>query len=67
MALADVVVENQEPEAAAFTVDNIPRLQERFERLKDAGVAGLVSQGFSRSQICHELFLNMRYQGSDTA
>ncbi|OQD98738.1 hypothetical protein PENSOL_c008G09733 [Penicillium solitum] len=67
MALADVVVENQEPEAAAFTVDNIPRLQERFERLQDAGIAGLVSQGFSKSQIEHELFLNMRYQGSDTA
>ncbi|OKL57176.1 hypothetical protein UA08_07317 [Talaromyces atroroseus] len=67
MALADVVVENQEPEATSFSVEVIPRLEERFSRLKKAGVAGLVSQGFSESQIHHELFLNMRYQGSDTA
>ncbi|KAJ5740681.1 Hydantoinaseoxoprolinase N-terminal [Penicillium malachiteum] len=67
MALADVVVENQEPEATSYTMENIPRLEERFERLKDAGVAGLIAQGFSESQIRHELFLNMRYQGSDTA
>ncbi|GAM40393.1 oxoprolinase [Talaromyces pinophilus] len=67
MALADVVVENQEPEATSFNVDVIPRLRERFARLENAGVAGLISQGFSESQIRHELYLNMRYQGSDTA
>lgn len=67
MALADVVVENQEPEAVTYSLDSIPRLHERFERLKEAGVVGLLSQGFAKSQIQHELFLNMRYQGSDTA
>ncbi|KAJ5777359.1 hypothetical protein N7520_000605 [Penicillium odoratum] len=67
MALADVVVENQEPEATSYTMKNLFRVEERFERLKCAGIAGLESQGFSESQISHELFLNMRYQGSDTA
>lgn len=67
MALADVVVENQEPEATSYSIDNMSRLEERFQRLKEAGVSGLVAQGFSHSQINHELFLNMRYQGSDTA
>ncbi|KAJ5946513.1 hypothetical protein N7454_003352 [Penicillium verhagenii] len=67
MALADVVVENQEPEATSYAIENLPRLEARFERLKSAGVAGLISQGFSESQIAHEMFLNMRYQGSDTA
>ncbi|OQD86124.1 hypothetical protein PENANT_c008G05413 [Penicillium antarcticum] len=67
MALADVVVENQEPEATSFSIEAITRLEERFLRLKKAGVAGLVSQGFSETHIVHELFLNMRYQGIDTA
>jgi 5-oxoprolinase (ATP-hydrolysing) len=67
MALADVVVENQEPEAISFSTEAIRRLEERFQRLQNAGVAGLVAQGFSENQIVHELFLNMRYQGSDTS
>jgi 5-oxoprolinase (ATP-hydrolysing) len=67
MALADVVVENQEPEAISFSTEAIRRLEERFQRLQNAGVTGLVAQGFSENQIVHELFLNMRYQGSDTS
>ncbi|CAK3799437.1 5-oxoprolinase (ATP-hydrolysing) [Lecanosticta acicola] len=67
MALADVVVENQEPEAVAFAQDSLQQLQARFEKLCKSGTEGLISQGFNDSQIEHTLFLNMRYQGSDTA
>ncbi|KAJ5757391.1 uncharacterized protein N7511_006085 [Penicillium nucicola] len=67
MALADVVVENQEPEATTFNDIAIRRLEERFCRLEQAGIDGLISQGFSEPQVIHERFLNMRYQGSDTA
>ncbi|RDW93933.1 uncharacterized protein DSM5745_01255 [Aspergillus mulundensis] len=67
MALADVVVENQEPETQAFSDSALPALQSRFERLSERGREGLASQGFSEEQVRHEYFLNMRYQGSNTA
>lgn len=67
MALADVVVENQEPEALTLSDEAQPKLHSRFERLTAMGVQGLVVQGFKEDQIRHEHFLNMRYQGSDTA
>lgn len=67
MALADVVVENQEPEATSFSADSFQQLQARFDKLCSSGTQGLISQGFDESQIEHSLFLNMRYHGSDTA
>lgn len=67
MALADVVVENQEPEVVTFSAEALPQLQSRLDRLCGKGREGLVSQGFKDDDIKHELFLNMRYQGSDTA
>jgi 5-oxoprolinase (ATP-hydrolysing) len=67
MALADVVVEVQEPESAAFSKDSIARIHERFDGLRAKASDSLISQGFTKKQIVHESFLNMRYQGSDTA
>jgi 5-oxoprolinase (ATP-hydrolysing) len=67
MALADVVVENQEPETLTFSEDATPKLGQRFKRLAANGSKGLYAQGFHNDQIQHEYFLNMRYQGSDTA
>lgn len=67
MALADVVVENQEPEATSFSADSFQQLQARFDKLCSSGTQGLISQGFDESQIDPTLFLNMRYHGSDTA
>ena len=67
MALADVVVEVQEPESVAFNKDSVPRLRQRIEGLRAKAAEGLISQGFTAKQIVHENFLNMRYRGSDTA
>jgi 5-oxoprolinase (ATP-hydrolysing) len=67
MALADVVVEVQEPESVAFSIDSVPRLRQRIEGLRAKATEGLISQGFTSKQIVHENFLNMRYRGSDTA
>ena len=67
MALADVVVEKQLPEASTFCEDTTNRFEEHFEKLRAAGVDDLISQGFQLEQVEHEEFLNMRYQGSDTA
>jgi 5-oxoprolinase (ATP-hydrolysing) len=67
MALADVVVENQEPETLTFSEDATSKLRQRFQRLAANGSRGLHVQGFHDAQIRHEYFLNMRYQGSDAA
>ncbi|KAL1865464.1 hypothetical protein VTK73DRAFT_5230 [Phialemonium thermophilum] len=67
MALADVVVENQEPETVTFSEEAFAQLQSRFTRLSALGTQSLRSQGFDEDHIRHELFLNMRYQGSDTS
>jgi 5-oxoprolinase (ATP-hydrolysing) len=67
MALADVVVEVQEPESVAFSKDSVPRLRQRIENLRGKAAEDLTSQGFATEQIVHESFLNMRYRGSDTA
>lgn len=66
MALADVTVENQEPESLTFGPEVIPRLEARFEKLCDLGSQGLASQGFGAQDTEHEMYLNMRYGGSDT-
>ena len=67
MALADVVVENQEPVALTFSEGALPELEERLGSLSGRGVKGLEQQGFDGGSIEHECFLNMRYQGSDTS
>ncbi len=67
MALADVVIDVQEPESVVFSRESVPRLHQRIEGLRAKAAEGLISQGFTAKQIVHENFLNMRYQGSDTA
>lgn len=67
MALADVVVENQEPESCIYDQSTSTALNDRLDALKMAGVRDLESQGFKQDQVIHEEYLNMRYQGSDTA
>ncbi|RDW85320.1 putative hydantoinase oxoprolinase protein [Coleophoma cylindrospora] len=67
MALADVVVEVQEPESVAFSKDSIARISQRIEGLRQKALDGLISQGFTAKQVVHENFLNMRYRGSDTS
>lgn len=67
MALADVVVEKQEPEAVAYTPGATPRITARFESLSSHAEESLKKQGFLPHRIEHELFLNMRYKGADTS
>ncbi|KAE8152822.1 Hydantoinase B/oxoprolinase-domain-containing protein [Aspergillus avenaceus] len=66
MALADVVVENQEPVACKFEEHALPELETRLAAICRKGVEGLKNQGFGTESIVHDCFLNMKYQGSDT-
>ncbi|KAI1489123.1 hydantoinase [Biscogniauxia mediterranea] len=67
MALADIVVEKQEPEAAAYDSETKSRIDARFESISKVAATELESQGIPSHRVEHEYFLNMRYRGSDTA
>lgn len=67
MALADVVIENQEPTALTFSQEALLELKTRLEALSAKGSEGLKAQGFESATIQHQCFLNMRYKGSDTS
>lgn len=67
MALADVVQEVQEPSSIAFTPESQHSFLERFAELRKKAAASLYDQGFSDEQCEFELYLNMRYQGTESA
>lgn len=67
MALADVVVDLQEPESITYSRDASSRIRARFDILKQRAMGQLLAQGFPTERIVCETYLNMRYRGSDTS
>lgn len=73
MALADVVVEAQEPSASVLSTqpgaDNTPsffELRTRADNLIQRAVGALIDQGFPKALISTELSYNCRFQGTST-
>ncbi|KAI1077448.1 Hydantoinase B/oxoprolinase-domain-containing protein [Whalleya microplaca] len=66
MALAEVVQEAQEPSSELLSPESMGRLSARMQDLKAKVTEGLLAQGIQESSIKHELYLNLRYQGTDT-
>lgn len=66
LALSEVVHETQEPMAAEYASSQ-ELIAEKFQKLVARTTEELVDQGFTKDQVRHELFLNMRYDGSDTS
>ncbi|OAV94804.1 hypothetical protein, variant [Puccinia triticina 1-1 BBBD Race 1] len=69
MALADRVVEAQTPSAVVYQPSGPARraLEDQLARLQAQVVDSLHKQGFEDRRIVVERFLNMRYDGTDTA
>ncbi|KAK9371065.1 Hydantoinase B/oxoprolinase-domain-containing protein [Lipomyces kononenkoae] len=67
MALADVVQEVQEPCSDIHTAKTQSMFAERFVELKDRASVSLREQGFRDDQLEFELYLNMRYRGTESA
>ncbi|KAL4938920.1 hypothetical protein BDV06DRAFT_231453 [Aspergillus oleicola] len=65
MALADVVHEAQEPSSGVFTAESMPIINERIVELKSRVTTALTSDGIEEALISHEVYLNLRYQGTD--
>lgn len=67
MALADVVEEVQEPCTMEFNEENINELNDRLKSLEENATSKLIQQGFKKENIEIEAYLNMRYQGTESA
>ncbi|CAG8509076.1 15482_t:CDS:2 [Funneliformis mosseae] len=68
LSLANVVYEVQEPSAEIYSETSLSKLQERIQILRNKCTAELKSQGFKdESYIKHEIYLNLRYHGTDFA
>ncbi|KAL1916933.1 uncharacterized protein VTP21DRAFT_5130 [Calcarisporiella thermophila] len=65
LALADVVHEAQEPSAEILDGSNMQRIQNRINELKHECITELMQQGFIENQMKFEIYLNLRYQGTD--
>jgi 5-oxoprolinase (ATP-hydrolysing) len=66
MALAEVIQEAQEPSSETLDEESIPRIQARHHVLQEKVSKLLVDQDVPKHSISHEVYLNLRYQGSDT-
>ncbi|KUL81801.1 hypothetical protein ZTR_11428 [Talaromyces verruculosus] len=65
MALADVVHEAQEPASGFLDEQSLRVLRDRIEVLKTKVQSELEGDGIPTEQIHHEVYLNLRYQGTD--
>lgn len=67
MALADVVNESQLPCGLEYSASNGEALSNQLAQLQSQGRQKLVDQGFAEHMIEVELFLHLRYEGTDGA
>ncbi|CAL8091631.1 unnamed protein product [Calicophoron daubneyi] len=67
LALADVVREEQLPCQLVYKPENFPAIEELIKKLVSAASGRLQAEGFGKSQIHTDVFLHMRYQGTNTA
>ncbi|OJI90644.1 hypothetical protein ASPTUDRAFT_37386 [Aspergillus tubingensis CBS 134.48] len=65
MALADVVHEAQEPASGALTASAMEIINGRIEALKAKVTEALTADGIEETRIHYEVYLNLRYQGTD--
>ncbi|KAK9726546.1 hypothetical protein RND81_05G222500 [Saponaria officinalis] len=67
MGLADVVEEAQEPYSAVYCAESIQEASRREAKLLEQVKHKLQEQGFREENIRAETYLNLRYEGTDTA
>lgn len=67
MGLADVVEETQEPYSAVHCAESVQEASHREAKLLQQVKHKLQEQGFREENIKTETYLNLRYEGTDTA
>ena len=66
MALAEIVQEAQEPSSEILSETALLRIDDRIAALKQKVTEGLCNQGILQDDMAHEVYLNLRYHGTDT-
>jgi 5-oxoprolinase (ATP-hydrolysing) len=67
IGMADVVVDRQQPSSAVFSPGALEAAQAQIDRLRRKAYDALVRQGFEPEAMESTAYLNLRYQGTDTA
>ncbi|GAA5897741.1 hypothetical protein JCM5296_000868 [Sporobolomyces johnsonii] len=67
MALADTAVDITEPSSLVYSETVLPFILERIEALTGSARDKLLAQHVSLESIDYEVYLNLRYSGSDTS
>ncbi|OWM79165.1 5-oxoprolinase-like [Punica granatum] len=67
MGLADVIEEAQEPYSSIYSNESILESSRREAMLSEQVKKKLLKQGFKEENITTETYLNLRYEGTDTA
>ncbi|CAO3568473.1 unnamed protein product [Mortierella alpina] len=67
LSLADVVYEAQEPSSETLSDKSLPLLKERINTLVSQCHQELGKQGFGQDRVECEIYLNLRYNGTDCA
>ncbi|PKA48549.1 5-oxoprolinase [Apostasia shenzhenica] len=67
MGLADVVEEAQEPYSSVYCLESVTEASRRESHLELQVKQKLQEQGFDDESITTESYLNLRYEGTDTA
>lgn len=67
MGLADVIEEAQEPYSAVYNLESVQEASRREAYLLKHVKQKLQDQGFKEENITMETYLNLRYEGTDTA
>ncbi len=67
IGMADVVVERQKPFSWLLNGDILSSVDREIDALQSDAYAELARQGFAPDAMDHTAFLNLRYQGTDTA
>lgn len=66
-ALACRAIERQEPSSAVYSESTVPQLLHRLNTMTSAVTESLNKQGFEGKRVMVERYLNMRWDGTDTA
>lgn len=64
--VADIVIEQQSPASFSYNKTNLPKIDEKVKQLTEAAYKEYELQGHTGFDTKVEVFLNMRYVGSDT-
>ncbi len=67
LGLADTIVEKQQPAAQELSVETLPVLTETLLKLQGEAEGELNQYGIAQKDIRSQHYLNLRYQGTDTA